>query len=502
MGSAIRRTRVAGLALAVALPVLGLPSFGHAADELPPADQGVPTRAVCGPGSRPETGVQGRVSLSDRQSGRSQHGYSCNLSLVGRYQGEGATWVNPSHNHCAYMGTSFGGLLTKRSPGTQVVDVTDKAQPTLSTNLTSSAMLTDTWESLKVNGRRQLLGGLSVGSVLSGLFFDVYDITDCANPRLLNGLNGTPLTVPANILGHEGNWAPDGRTYYASGLVAGSLTAIDTSDPTHPRIVYTGVAGIPANHGISVSADGNRMYVSRIAPAGVDIIDISSIQRRDPLPLPRHLGGVSWLDGSIGQHTIPITKDGKPYLVSVDEFGAGGIKFIDVSDERAPKVTDRLRLEIQTTKYVEQRNEDTQGNGFFGYESHYCSVNRVNEPTRLACGFFQSGVRVFDITDMSRPREIAYYNPPAQVGKRDLLRGSEHAVGLGTSGILGATASDVQNGGLLFTSPSQLKGMLEPANLTADWCTSPPQFRGTSELWVTCQDNGFMVLRFTNGAHG
>jgi hypothetical protein len=38
------------------------------------------------------------------------------------------------------------------------------------------------------------------------------------------------------------------------------------------------------------------------------------------------------------------------------------------------------------------------------------------------------------------------------------------------------------------------------ADLSTDWCTSPPRFVG-DQLWVACQDNGFMVLRFTNGVY-
>jgi len=38
------------------------------------------------------------------------------------------------------------------------------------------------------------------------------------------------------------------------------------------------------------------------------------------------------------------------------------------------------------------------------------------------------------------------------------------------------------------------------ADLTADWCSSPPQFVN-DQLWVTCNDNGFMALKFTNGAY-
>jgi len=399
------------------------------------------------------------------------------------------------------MGTSFGGLLTKKSPGTQVVDVSQPDAPRLSTNLTSPAMLTDTWETLKVNERRGLLAGVSVGPVVSGLFFDVYDVAqDCSAPRLLNGLGRTRLTLPANVLGHEGSWAPDGRTYYASGLLAGTLTAIDTSDPRRPRIIYVGVAGLPANHGFSLSDDGNRMYITRLAPAGVEIIDTSSIQRRDPTPVIRHVGSVSWPDGLATQHTIPMTKDGEPYLVAVDEWGSGGIHFIDISDERNPVVTDRLRLEINTPEHVHTRRADTTGNGLFGYDAHYCTLNRQQEPSRLACGFFNSGIRVFDISDLSAIKEIAYFNPPAQVGQNRRLQGSEHAAGLLTGKLSGLVLSDVTNGSLI--DPLRLAEALAPANLTADWCSSPPRFVGTDRLWVTCQDNGFLALRFTNGVSG
>src|SRR5918992_6183963 len=46
----------------------------------------VPTpRADCGPGSRPETGIQGRVSPEDHESGRAARGFTCNTKLVGPY---------------------------------------------------------------------------------------------------------------------------------------------------------------------------------------------------------------------------------------------------------------------------------------------------------------------------------------------------------------------------------------------------------------------------------
>ena len=40
-------------------------------------------RAVCGPGAREETGIQGRVSRADHESGLAAQGLRCNAELVG-----------------------------------------------------------------------------------------------------------------------------------------------------------------------------------------------------------------------------------------------------------------------------------------------------------------------------------------------------------------------------------------------------------------------------------
>ena len=154
----------------------------------------------------------------------------------------------------------------------------------------------------------------------------------------------------------------------------------------------------------------------------------------------------------------------------------------------------QIQLEIQRPENASIRAADTAGNGFFGYEAHYCDVDRKQNPTALACGFMQSGIRVFDIRDPENPREIAYFNPPAQVGKSSMLQGSEHATGLG----LAPTVSDIVVGGLEGARNYVIDlATRSDANLSTDWCSSPPRFVG-DQLWVTCQDNGFMVLEFTN----
>ncbi len=436
--------------------------------------EGPVARADCGPGSMPETDIQGRVSLEDRVSGRSQQAYSCNLELVGQSQGKGASWQMAWYEDCAYYGTAFPGAA-----GVQVIDASDPTNPVNSAALQTPAML-DPWESLKVNERRGLLGADAGWNIAGPVFFDVYDLSgDCTQPALLSS---APSQIP---VGHEGEWAPDGMTYYV-GVVP---SAIDVSNPARPTwIPQTTSNG--SGHGLSLNQDGTRMYgVGASCGNGLVIFDSTAVQNRELDPAMPVIGEVCWEDGSTAQHTIPVHYDGRPYILFVDEGGAAGnlrgpagaARFIDISDETQPRVVSKLKLEIQMPEHAEIQLSDTEGNGIFGYQAHYCGVDRQDNPTALACGYFQSGVRVFDVRDPHHPREIAYYNPPAQVGKAAQLSSSEHANGILARGI-----------------PPDFT--VTPPNLSTDWCSAQVRLipeRG--ELWTTCQDNGFMVLRFTNG---
>ena len=431
--------------------------------------QGPVAKADCGPGSAPETALQGQVPRADRDSGRSQKAYTCNMELVGQHQGVGSGWQFAWQDHCAYYDT-----YSQSGEGVAVLDVSKPRQPQLATKLTTPAML-GPWESLKVNAKRELLAGVAAYSpVGSGpLFFDVYDVSeDCADPQLLASL---PLNVP---IGHEGNWAQDGKTYYGASTYTSHITAIDVSDPAAPEQV---AVIEQQTHGLSTSADGKRLYLTGPSCGnGLKIVDVSEIQAREPDPQSTVLGEVCWTDGGTAQHTIPVTIKGHPYIIFVDEGGSEGIgpccagaaRLIDIGDETKPRVVSKFKLEISMPRYREQAVEDAAGNGLFGYQFHYCNVDRLIEPTVLGCGAFQSGVRVIDIRDPFAPREIAYFNPPAQSDKKAQLRGSEHAANPANSS----------------------------ADLTADWCSAQVRFvPERRQLWTTCQDNGLLIFKFTNG---
>ncbi|MBF6094916.1 LVIVD repeat-containing protein [Nocardia cyriacigeorgica] len=506
----LRRARPFALAAAALIATMMLPA-GASADLQSDIANGVREfldvgrtsvpRADCGPGSMPEPGLQGDVPAADRDSGRSTQGYRCNMSMVGQFAGRGAGITSTSFEHCAYMGSFFPGNLLGEGRGVQVLDVSDPANPRPTATLTEPAMLAGTWESLKVNKERKLLVGTGVPVGIGVGYLSVYDISDCAHPRLLNPGPGTNLAMPLPITTHEGGFSPDGRTYWASGIAPGFVSAVDLTDPSNPHVVWQGLTGIEA-HGFGISPDGNRMYISALG--GFTVLDISAVQRRDPNPQVHHIGRVFWTDGWATQHSVPVSYDGKPYLYTVDEGGSGGVKLIDISDDTAPKVAAKLKLEINLPQHVDSNIGSSMGGSAFAYESHYCAADRQANPTALACGWISSGIRVFDVRDPGNIREIAYFNPPARTGRNLELWNSPHAL----ASIIGVP---------LMSAPNAVRAVLEGqfnpmdaltprtgrlafGDVSTDWCFSPPEWRG-DKLYVACSDNGFMVLELNNGVY-
>jgi len=413
---------------------------------------------------------------------------------------------------CGYHGTASPArsLPGRAQMGVPVLDLSDPRNPTPTTYLTTTSML-DPWESLKVNERRQLLGADNGQNGAGGPEVDIYDISqDCRFPQLLasvpvgTGTDGGGVVKP--IIGHEGAWAPDGLTYYGGGrTIPNNYYAVDTTDASKPKLLTTWfvprVATGARTHGLSISDDGKRGYFVSIGsinpvtltdpnvPAnnGLVIYDLTDIQSRKPNPQPKVVGEVYWKDGATAQHTIPVRIKGKPYVISVDEGGSGGTtspaqlaaacaagmapfpmaRIVDISDEKNPKVVTKIMHEVHDPKNCPQVLPDLVGLTIFTYGTHYCSVDNKRNATTLVCGMFNSGIRVFDIRDPLRPKEIAYFNP---AGTTTPSAGSNHSLG-----------NNWRAGG-------------------PDWCSAQAHLdakRGT--VWTTCQDNGVLALKFRKG---
>src|SRR5207253_8403695 len=81
-------------------------------------------KAVCGPGDKPETGLQGQVPIALRMQPGGFQGFSCNLKLLAQIKGEGASWQNDEFREgkgkkrkaCAYHSTA-SPEATATAPG-------------------------------------------------------------------------------------------------------------------------------------------------------------------------------------------------------------------------------------------------------------------------------------------------------------------------------------------------------------------------------------------------
>lgn len=438
MGPLYRRIVVA--VVAAGLAVGG--SLAAADDEVAP--KAVP-EAECGAGSRPETTeLQGRVPRADFDSGRAQSGYTCNTEQVGRHGSTGGfkalRYTDAQGRTCAYYDSTrmlgmdvVGNLLNGTGLGVVVLDMTNPALPRKTANLITPAMLSP-HESLLVNAERGLLVGVMGTLATAPGVLDVYDVrTDCRKPKLLS-------TTLSGVFGHESGFTPDGQTFWTAGAAGFTMTAVDLADPRRPRVVHTR-PGVVA-HGLRFSDDGNIMYVANMGtPSSNSVLDNPSLQIYDVSQVQGRVEGagiellseIDWPGISIPQVAEPFHRDGRDYVLEVDEFTdwfgdgwtvdfknspVGGARIIDVTDPADPALVSDIRLEVHQAVNRTPEVLDDPGSALpiGGYSAHYCSVPTRDAPNLAACSMIGSGLRIFDISDVENPREVAYFNKPSKGG--------------------------------------------------------------------------------------
>jgi hypothetical protein len=419
--------------------------------------------ADCGPGSIPETVLQGQVPAADHASGRAAKGYTCNTKLVGEYtkpspQGtvggfKVERYVDAEGRECAYYDSTllFPTSLVDTEAGVNVLDMSDPKNPVLTERLVTPAMLSP-HESLVVSQQRGVLAAVLGNPATYPGLIDVYDISaDCRHPVL-------KASTPVGVLGHESGMAPDGRTFYSASPGSSTVVAVDISNLSAPVPLWIGPYD---SHGLSISADGNRAYVAGI-DSGLIILDVSEIQARKPNPQVREIARLQWDSMSIPQNAIPVTIDDHPYVVEIDEFGTlsevGAGRIIDIADEAHPRVVSNLRLEVHEPENFDRISGDpAAGSPLQGYAGHYCNVPTRVDPGIVACSMILSGLRVFDIRDPKHPREVAYFNAP--IGERSI-----------------------------------------PGFEASNWAMSSPSFNTErGEIWYTDGFQGFFAVKATNG---
>lgn len=462
--------RVFALVLTSALILLATPS-GAAEPPLLPTPQG-----SCGPGSVPETGMQGRVPAADVAAGKVKNGFLCNVEVVSQFGKSGGfkveRYVDKAGHECAYYDSTLvfptNAIALDQAPtGTFVLDMSNPVKPVRTATLQTPAFQSP-HESVLLNQERGLIAAVAGNAITAPGQVDVYDVSaDCRTPVLQS-------STPLGALGHESGFAPDGKTFYAASLGGGTVTAVDLTNPKTPSIVYVGNHD---THAITISDDGNRAYLAAGAgfprneigaPAEVDglvILDVSDIQKRAVNPQAKQVGTTTWGSVTIPQAALPVTIGGKPYLVEIDEFAyngnriagngerVGAGRIIDISDETKPAVVSNLRLAVNQKENRAALADDPDGSSATGgYAGHYCAVPQRKEPGIVACSFLASGLRVFDIRNPLAPKEIAYFVAPVS------------------------------------------------ADGEANAAFSAPAFApDRNEIWYTDASRGFYALRLTNG---
>jgi hypothetical protein len=456
-------------AMAGAIPPAQMARMAPAVTIPGPALAPVP-RAHCDSRSRPLAGMQGRLTAAAMNSSGSEDGWTCNLEEVGHHLTPGGfrvwSYTDRQGRTCAYYDTSFTApanivsLAAGPSLGVVVLDMSDPAHPVQTSVLQTLAMLAP-HESLNLNTRRGLLAADVGNAATAPGGLAIYDVSgDCRHPVLASQL---PLAT-----GHESGFSPDGNTFWASGA-AGYIYAVDVRDPRRPHVVWQGAYYA---HGLNLSHDGNTLYQTDPINGNVGLLDVSEVQARDPHPQVHDISRMTWPTVSIPQNTVPFTRSGHHYLLEFDEFAfrfnrptvndlAGAARIIDIEDPRAPRIASDLRLEVNMP--AEHRAAAGDPSPLppiqaLGYAAHYCALPRQEDPEIVACSFLNSGLRVFNISDPTRPREVAYFVAPPRAGK--------------------------------------IAGLL-PGNLAFSQPAFNPERR---EIWYTDAGSGFYVVRLSREA--
>jgi hypothetical protein len=414
-------------------------------------------RAICGPGDHTESGLQGETSRQERFGGDSETAYNCNLELVGEepqdtYQGAYSQDGPAYYDVCAYYGTDRAAT----GQGIKVIDVSDPQHPVVSAHLTDTPAALNPHETVASNANTRLL----VAGQSGGENFAVYDVSDCRQPVLKSS-----IILPGSN-GHMGAFAPDGKTYYLSqnpccSGVGGPLYVVDLTDPSNAKQLPTwNFAGDGRPHSLDLNpqgfapglGEGTRAYMGQgrswpfaDAQDGLVITDVSDYQLRLPNPQIRIISTLFYPDQGTAESMVPLKIKGHPYILSLDEAGAasgaggwpvacqrgvgafGYPQIIDVADELHPKIISKVRLEVadpaNCAALLAETPPDVPGtapgtnlpaiSGTTNYSGEACIADNPDDTKMIACGFQNAGLRVFDVSDPTHPKEIAYWKSGA-----------------------------------------------------------------------------------------
>ncbi len=408
----------------------------------------------------PEPGMQGEQLASDNPDSILARPYSKGVRVVGREPIEGRdsnvqmVWAG----HCAYVASSspnvlgFGGKAAPETFGVAVIDVSDPSAPEQVGLLREPGAIhaAETIDAVEApDGRMVLAAGAyhnGHGSATPNdkpAWLDIYDLSDCAKPKLM-----TEVAWPENS--HSLTISPDGRYVYGTTMNPftgeGGLQVMDISDMAKPRFVgkfpakrADGTTFGFASHEITFSPDGRRIYAGTIASKSDHFNKGIPLLPPSPRLMGNEGGGVLILDNSdfvdgranpelrlvgavakAGWHAaMPANIGGVPHLVGGPELLAcpGTWPVItSLADETNPEIVGEFRLEMNRDENCPPKSAAViAGGGIIPPPGtaalHYNDVDSASDTTLGLFNFLWAGLRIADLSDPANPAEVAYFKP-------------------------------------------------------------------------------------------
>ena len=434
----------------------------------PLAAQNVQAESFCvpGPGDRPET-IQGGVLGSERQPPDGFQGHWCGARKVGQHAlyNRGSfgdlQLIVDDRGHCAYASMRDPSDITLPTTGTVVLDVSVASQPRDVQILRTPAMLR-AYSAFEIPiSKATRRPGNIMGAAYKDFGpeavnptnpLDLYDVSgNCLEPRHLS-------TFSLASGNHDGWFTADGKTYYGVPFGGQSILVnpnridihlTDISNPSQPQSllnwnrlqlppdVYELTKATTNFHDITSNDEGTRIYLALYGGGtgagrcanGLLILDSSDVAHRLPNPQLRFVSWLSWCDqqidpdfgdgSSASAHATEyvIHENGKEYVVTTDEGGALGgsasgmcnqrtySRFIDISDERNPRVVSTFKPDVNKPENCAQNIATNTSGGMV----HYLNFDDRYNMRLVVYASSNQGVRVVDFRDPEHPKEIAYY---------------------------------------------------------------------------------------------
>jgi len=352
---------------------------------------------------------------------------------------------------------AFFGHMDER--GTSLIDVSDPRNPTVIGNIPAPANThghkVQIVDDIMLVNRERLpprFGGSRARPWAAGV--SIFDVADARNPREIafwpTGGRGvhrmTFFSAPyAFCSAGDPTYARRGIADHGRGEEE-SLVVLDLSDPAYPHEV--GRWWVPGmryderrtwqreivkfHHGIP---RGDRLYCGWW-DHGLIILDIADVSQ------PQLVSHLRFPPGESSNTHTALPLPGRDILIVTDECnmddGKGidyQVRVIDIADELRPVVVSHLPIPEGDFKH--------RGLRFGPHNLHEMRPGSYQDANTVFLTYFNAGIRIYDVSDATDPKEIAHHVPPAPSGQSTIQLNdlTVHADGL-------IYASDRYTGGL------------------------------------------------------